>query len=46
MNAATGYLRWTPAHLAALNENPRIIEVLIEAGADIDREDITGMTPL
>ena len=38
---------WTPLHWAAFSsENPDIIGILLEAGAEVDARDNDGWTPL
>ena len=38
---------WSPLHTAALlNKNPKVIEALIKAGADLDARDKDGKSPL
>lgn len=37
---------WTPLHLAALYGQPKVMRLLIEAGADLDAYDSEGNTPL
>ena len=42
-----GSLRWyTPLHLAALYGQPKVMRLLVEAGADVDAYDSKGNTPL
>jgi ankyrin repeat protein len=37
---------WTPLHAAAANGHTRMVETLIEQGADINAQDLAGSTPL
>jgi hypothetical protein len=46
INAAHGVKRCTALHMAARRGNPRIIEALLDAGADIEARDSMGDTPL
>ena len=46
MNARAAVLGHTPLHLAAqFNDNPAVIEVLLDAGADLKAQDLSGNTP-
>jgi hypothetical protein len=37
--------RWTPLHIAAQNDNPGIVQMLLESGADKGAEDKFGHVP-
>ena len=46
VNARATVLGHTPLHLAAqFNNNPAVIEVLLDAGADLKAQDLSGNTP-
>ena len=36
----------TPLHVAVEHDCVRIVEYLLEVGADVDKEDLSGRTPL
>lgn len=40
------YPNWTPLHFAAKNGSPKLVEYLLEQGADVKRRDGNGKTPL
>jgi ankyrin repeat protein len=37
--------KWTPLHVAAINNRPEIANMLIEAGADVNAENSNKWTP-
>ena len=46
-NAAhPGVLKWTPMHLAAINDQGPTLELLHEYGAELDLRDASGRTPI
>ena len=40
-----GPLKHAPLHVAVLKDNPKIVKMLIERGADVDLKDSVGRTP-
>jgi len=46
VNALQGESRWTPLHSACSQGRPKIAEVLIKHGANIEAKDRSGQTPL
>lgn len=46
MNATTTVHKWSPLHLACMKSSLEITTALIEAGAELEREDHKGQTPL
>jgi cytohesin len=44
--AADAGLRWTPLHEAAFAGHARVMQALLQAGADREARDVGGRTPL
>ena len=41
-----GFSTTTPLHVAVEHDHVRIVEYLLKVGADVDKEDSSGRTPL
>jgi ankyrin repeat protein len=46
VNAVDHDQRWTALHFAARDHNEELVRLLLEAGAEVDPEDVFGDTPL
>jgi uncharacterized protein len=46
VNAVDHEQRWTALHFAARDHNRTVVRLLLDAGAEVDPEDVFGDTPL